>query len=94
MVTTLRTAIHKTDNVLRARIHLTRKTSQGNYFIDIDQYDDDGYYRADKSFTIVEFSELNSAIDYFEELLLNNKLVEVESTGVLYHKPGVHNEST
>ena len=71
---TLKFAVHIENNVKRADLTLA---SDGNYFINITQYDKEGYYLPQKSFTVVEYHSLDCALGFWRELLANNKLKEI-----------------
>ena len=73
MVQTLKKAYQKTNGKVRAKVFLNSNTAKG-YSIELEQFDSNGYYQAHKSHRIVEFTELDNALNYFDELLMSNKL--------------------
>ena len=71
---TIRCAVHKENGVKRAEVMLNK---DGNYCIDIYQFEKEGYYQAHKSFRVVEYTSLDCAVGFYEELLESNKLEEI-----------------
>ena len=67
-------AIHKTSN----GTHKIFLRKSGKYFtIEMDTFDREGYYNASLSCTILETSDGNKAMDFFEDTISRNNMKRV-----------------
>ncbi len=63
---------HKAKNGTATILLSGSKTKKELYDININQFDTQGYYRPDKSFTLLETSDYFKALEIFEKIVKTN----------------------